>query len=188
MDNIQRHSLNNHLFVIKAIFSKIGFLTNDESILDLVIKGQERVNDTIDLITSSYCNDELPLIPLIRGEAKKIFDDLSLKHKFSIERNDFKSFSKKQFCEIVINIAKNAIENDADEIEIILAGRCLSFIDNGAGFSKAILESLNDGIQVTSKKDGKGLGMITLREFALEYKLALEITNINNGASITFVC
>ena len=112
--------------------------------------------------------------------------DFDLNIKYQGQQDFIFKANSGRFSSFIKNVLKNAQEAGATEVKLHQSKNYLVIKDNGSGFTKEALAKIKLGEQVTTKPQGSGVGVLSMKDFCLKNGLSLEISNqtTTDGASL----
>ncbi|PIP95412.1 MAG: hypothetical protein COW00_12980 [Bdellovibrio sp. CG12_big_fil_rev_8_21_14_0_65_39_13] len=78
---------------------------------------------------------------------------------------------------VISNIIQNSIEQNATSLQIILRKNSISFHDNGGGINSEVLLKIKSGSKASTKTQGHGLGLFSLKDLCEKHHWKLELQN-----------
>lgn len=201
------HEIKNPLTPIQLsadrLFMKFGDDVNDKESFKKYIDNIIRKSNDIKSIVSEFVNfARLPAPNFIKcnivsfisdivDSRRLIHDKITYQFSSSKEKIDF-ICDPSQLNQIMENLLQNAedaisknVLDPAIEVTIIVNNNeiQLKVIDNGAGFSKELLQNAKDPY-VTTKQKGTGLGLAIVERMVGDHYGSVEISNNDNGGGV----
>ncbi len=103
-------------------------------------------------------------------------------------KSGFNVYAKRVFfLKFIENVIKNSKEAKATKVDIHVSNQYMVIKDNGAGFNSDILRSFRDDrARVTTKSNGHGIGLQSMKLFAKKINASIDLSNnpISGGAEI----
>jgi signal transduction histidine kinase len=169
-------------------------------VLDLVIKLEQEINDIqeyskeitqLTLPENNLENTKCSLEDIIKS-IKVIFRKQLDGIKLTYNPEDSIYYNKNKLKRIISNIILNSIESikenkiSAPKINITIDKNKITLKDNGKGFPKDILKTLNNSNLefISTKSNGSGLGLSVVKDIINQDNCDIVFSN-NNGAQIS---
>lgn len=96
-------------------------------------------------------------------------------HPFVIRGNE------SELSMFVKNIMKNSKEAGAKYLKVFFSEEGVRFEDDGSGIDSTILSLVQKGVSITTKGNGHGIGLSSMRRFSKAAKMNFEIGNSRKG-------
>ncbi len=187
MNTIFVHDLNNKMTVLIASIDLIDHAieSNDlDKIKQIMGKVKRYISNTADFVKTSLKEAVDPRV-LACDVIKNI--DSKINIEINKVQNGTHKIKQSSFISVMENIVKNAEETtNVTKIRVYITPSSITIFDNGQGFTHDILRSFHDGKHKTTKKNGTGTGLLSIKTNmkAMGYKMS--IGNKNPGSYINF--
>lgn len=190
MDDIKlkilSHDVNNKLAIIGFCANILIKSTEKSSSLHKYSKRiMEQVNKSSNML-NGVMNDSSKLYnicDLVNKSYLYFIRDYKIKIKLIFKSDLYVKVSEIKFQSFLENIVKNSKESGSTALYIIVTKTHIHFVDNGSGFSKPVLKSLNSDRKyfISTKNKGHGIGTQSLISLCKVNKWNISFSNRKKG-------
>lgn len=193
------HEIRNPLTTVRGflqVLSEKIESQNYQEYFQLMIQELDRATDIITEFLSLAKNRPLrlekqdlnqiiyTLSPLIEANA------IVANQTFKIQTEEIPPLKvdEKEIRQLILNLARNAIEAMGDEGDLLLESECtedeviLSVHDTGPGIEPAVMEKLGTPF-VSTKTNGTGLGLAVCYSIALRHNAVIQVKSDSSGTT-----
>lgn len=192
------HDLNSPTSVLNSLSDSVSLNQEEKDLLILATHRIESITQEL-LIRDSELKENSKVVNFIILQLVKEKNyELGTKYKTNLIYNDNTNsiittkLKSTNLSRIISNIINNAAESIPENRikKIILSIRnddknlYISVTDNGLGFEKSILEKIKQGKEVSNKKMGHGLGLMSAKRLLEKVSGNLEIKSSELGSEV----